>query len=96
MRRVRKVDPPHILLHRLACMRCTLRRCGERLRPPIQDSVLCGIYPFDEGTDEHVLFDELYDRILCGRIRSKFELSRLDRTFDALSTRKCIQYLLLL
>jgi hypothetical protein len=95
MRRAKKVDPPHVLLHRLARMRCTLRRCGQRLRPEIQDAVLCGIYPFDEGTDEHRLFDELYDRILSGRIRSKFELHCLDRAFDALSTRKCLDLLLL-
>jgi hypothetical protein len=95
MRRARKVDPPHVLLHLLAQMRCTMRRCGQRLRPPIRDSVLCGIYPFDEGTEEHRLFDELYDQILCGKIRSRFELYRLDRTFDALSTRKCLDLLLL-
>jgi hypothetical protein len=76
-------------------MRCTLRRCGQRLRPPIHDTVLCGIYPFEEGTAEQDLFDELYDRILSGRIRSKFELYRLDRAFDALSTHKCLDLLLL-
>lgn len=90
----RAIDPPDVLLYRLARMRCTLRRCGQRLRPDIDSHVLCGIYPFEPDTAEERLFDELYDRILSGRIRSVNELQRLDRTFDALTTRACLSLLL--
>lgn len=93
MRRAR--DPPRTLLRRLARMRCTLRRCGHRVRPDIDDDVMCGIYPFEPDTDEERLFDALYDRILCGQIRSVNELRRLDRAFDALPTRACLSLLLL-
>ena len=56
---------------------------------------MCGIYPFEPDTDEERLFDALYDRILCGQIRSVNELRRLDRAFDALPTRACLSLLLL-
>lgn len=94
MRRAK--DCPIVLLRRLACMRCTLRRSGTgRVRPNIEEDVFCGLYPFEQDTDEERLFNALYDQILSGHICSVNELRRLDSAFDSLSTRACLSLLLL-